>query len=689
MRSQFRSLLILLLLFCAGGGATSPAAHAQEISSQPWECPECPPEQIDRSTGGLRAKSSPGLPEQIQIMGRRMTGLMELLQNAVVRDFTDWAMSFSQILAGGLWLFFLLKVFRESGGKGDSLYWWFPRLGVCMGLLLSSIMLVNEMVDIGKGIAVGPTTNSSAFKFYDRMQANFNESYALIAQNQFKVRVPGQSEPYAVKPVSGDGMFLGVVYDQQSTARDLNNNLKDTTWLLPRLYAWLGVCRGLLEFADFVLMILAGVTIMAAKIFAPFAVVLAVDRDMAKRISYPFFYGVVVLTIVWPTVSYFIRGIAYMFGNVAMALGDSAPAYVWNEATMQAFRDASAQPVYTVAFACFTMAISAIALFFSPVIAYQISTGRLYEGITNAVSTAAGMVSGFVMEAATSIRASLLSQDAARIQAQAGFDSETTRAGGERQAADLAVKGRQIASESGVEGNRFAQLANAYASQRMQTGSINADKAYQLDSTKLQRNLTTGNQDAGWMRDLEENRISYMQQSKNLDADKFGAIADGAGGVLKAIPLAGEAGASVVGGAARFGGAVIRQDAADMAFDLRNKNTGDFRDWSNQNQDTFVEDMTPVIENRAREMTRVVNASTSQIVGGVNHSADVQLTGIRQDAELQLQANQTRYDAQTQAAGITRGAAIEAARLHTEEQITRAIGSKLARDIESAMTLRY
>lgn len=688
MKSRFRSLLILLLLFCGAGACAPPAVFAQseQATQQPWECPECPPEAIDRGAGKLRERSSPGLPEQIQIMTRRMTGLMDFLQNAVASHFTDWAMSFSQMLAGGLWLFFFLKVCSENRGAGQSLYWWFTRLGVCMGLLLSSTTLVNEMVGIGKDIAVGPSMDSAVFKFYDKMQSDFTESYALIAQNQFTVRVPGESEPFAVTPLNGDGLFFGVVYDQQSTARDLNNNLKDTAWLLPRLYAWLGVCRGLLEFADFVLLILAAITVMAAKIFAPFAVVLAVDRDLAKRISYPFLYGVIVLTIIWPVVSYFIRGLAYMFGYGAMALGDAAPAYIWNEATMQAFRDASAHPGYTVAFACFVMTIMAICLFMSPVIAYQISTGRIYEGVTNALSTGAAMVSGFVMEAANSIRASLLSQDAARIQAQAGYDSETTRAGGERQAADLGVKGRQIASEAGVEANRFAGLANAHANQRMQIGSITADKNYQISATNEQRDLATGSQDASWLRELDENRIANWQQLRNLDADGLGAFGKTIGGISSAAPGVGSAVGGLVSGMAQLGGVEMRRDAAGWAFEQRNDNLNNFRGWANQNQEAFAEDMKPLIEERAREMTGAVNASTRQIVVGVNRSADMQLGGIRQESELGLQANQVRYDAQMQAAGITRGAAIEAARLHTEEQLTRAIGGKLAHLIESAMT---
>ena len=78
---------------------------------------------------------------------------------------------------------------------------------------------------------------------------------------------------------------------------------------------------------------------MAVKIFAPIGVALAIDQKFASRISSPFLWGAIVLTLIWPTVSYFIRGLAYMFGNVAMALGDSTPVYVWNEATLQAFRN--------------------------------------------------------------------------------------------------------------------------------------------------------------------------------------------------------------------------------------------------------------------------------------------------------------------------------------------------------------
>ncbi len=43
-------------------------------------------------------------------------------------------------------------------------------------------------------------------------------------------------------------------------------------------------------------------------------------------------------TLIWPAVSYFIRGVAYLFGNVAMAIGDAEPLYVWDHASLYAIK---------------------------------------------------------------------------------------------------------------------------------------------------------------------------------------------------------------------------------------------------------------------------------------------------------------------------------------------------------------
>jgi len=72
----------------------------------------------------------------------------------------------------------------------------------------------------------------------------------------------------------------------------------------------------------------------------------AIDQKLAHKVSYPFVCGAVFLTLIWPAVSYFIRALAYLFGNMAMALGDSEPLYNWDYASMYAIKSNFASPVY-------------------------------------------------------------------------------------------------------------------------------------------------------------------------------------------------------------------------------------------------------------------------------------------------------------------------------------------------------
>jgi predicted PurR-regulated permease PerM len=55
---------------------------------------------------------------------------------------------------------------------------------------------------------------------------------------------------------------------------------------------------------------LSGFLLIAVRLAAPLMIAVAIDRHLANKISYPFLWGVVMLTLVWPIVSYLIRGLA-------------------------------------------------------------------------------------------------------------------------------------------------------------------------------------------------------------------------------------------------------------------------------------------------------------------------------------------------------------------------------------------
>src|SRR5262249_18055310 len=214
----------------------------------------------------------------------------------------------------------------------------------------------------------------------------------------------------------------------------------------------------------------------------------------------------------------------------------------------QYFRSMQSQPVYTVLFACFTMSIAAICLWLSPVIAYQLSTGRVYEGVSNAASSAAGMIASTVAELYGANAAARYSQEAAQVQAQGGYDSQTTIAGGERRAADIAAKAAQQKEHAQVKGSQIAQLSSTYANLGFQRRSIEADRISQIVGNQAQARLTNRNITAGLSRDQEENRISTRQQIQNSGADAVGSTYSIGGGTLGSI-FGGAGGANPIGAA--------------------------------------------------------------------------------------------------------------------------------------------
>jgi hypothetical protein len=719
--NKLRSLFALLFLCSALFGFAATAA-AQEPNNDP-----AANEVIDRKTGQLKAKQSPSLPDQMQLMNRRSTQLIQFLQSEVVAYFSAWTERMAQALAALLILFSFLRVWRENSGRGANLFWWFGRLAICLGLIGAGPAIINDMYDIGKDIAEGSSGNSVLARFYNRTQANFSESYAKIALGTFTVKVNKQD--FVVTPEGGGDAFLGVLYDQESTIRDFNNRLNDSAYMLPKLFAWLGACRGILEGGDIWLSILAGVLLLAFKILAPFMIVVSIDQKLAQRVSYPFLWGVIVLTLIWPAVSYFIRGLAYLFGNVAMAMGDAAPVYAWNEATLQAFRGAQSQPVYTVLFACFTMTVTALCLWVSPVIAYQISMGRVYEGVSNAASSWAGAVVGTVAEWYSANAAAKLNREAAAIQAQAGFESETTRAGGERQAADLAARARQEAALGHIKGSQVTQLGQIYAARSNQLLTAQAGMVMGINSATAAAALAKNDIARQTNQQIGEFGIARQEKLTGIEADRasdtkrwlgdkvmmgsayagymlrnegrelLGGKGEGESGGSKA-PLAvrGAATAIEIGGSAyglykQYGAIQDRAaghvGAVDQATQARILNQQQAQAAGVSNQDQYLQQMTGANQQYAKDLSGAANTSASQSAGAVTRGSAIQVSAVNRSTAMELQGNQVRYDAQVQAADITREAAIESARLHAMERVLSAVGNKIARDIERGMEMRF
>jgi len=339
------------------------------------------------------------LSDNIAALSQRAGSLLPYIDNEIVSKLIGWFELLAWIIGNCLAGFAMLRIMREDNGEGSNLYWWFGRLALFFMLSGTSLAIINGMSAIGYEIANGNESaqRSVLQQLYLAQRDSFNDSYAKFQQNMFTVKVDGRES--AVNPVAlGSESVLGVIVDSESTIQNFDQKADVSQWNLSTMMTWLNFERGLIEFGDLILVILAAALMLGMKLAMPFMLAGIVDKQIASKTTYPFFYGVIALTLVWPSVSKIIRIVAYMWGNVAMAVGDSSPLYVWNYNTMRAITDPLAQPQYTMALAAFGMGLGALCLYGTPFISLYFLSGRIYESVATVTSSWMGAMIGTGIE---------------------------------------------------------------------------------------------------------------------------------------------------------------------------------------------------------------------------------------------------------------------------------------------------
>jgi hypothetical protein len=657
------------------------------------QAPQQPPPVVQ--TGRSRS-----LSEQIAGLNVRARQLLPALQGEVMSRVMGWAARFSMLLAALIILGSFLRMWRENDGQGSNLFWWFGRLACCLLLVGSGSAIIDAFYLSGKEIAEGneiggAVGRSALFEFYQAQRETFNDSYEKAVDGHFKVKTRGGD--FTVKPANGAEEFMGVIYDQAATIRDFNNNLNDSAYTLPKLFTLMGVARGVMEAGDVWLVVLAGLLLMVFKMIAPFMIVLGIDAKLSQRTVYPYLWGLLVLTIIWPSVSYFIRALAYLSGNSAMAMFDGDQLYAWNPETLQALRNPLAQPFYTIALGAAFMLLAGLMLWVSPFIAYSISMGRIYEGVSQTASSFAGSMIGTVAEWWSANVGSKIARQAENVQIQGGYEADTTRSRGELQAANTSAQARRIGAIGSVKGQQITSLSQIHSNERLQIALAQLGRDQQIGANNAQHGLALRSIDDSTRKDITETRIATRQHIQSAGAEAIGGASSIGGHTLGGVLGAGGPGVGALGGVA---GGVIQLDGNEKRMEMtqdsaleagigRAKNFHEFSDNQKRSHSQYTWELN---ENSAQYVdgaSAAYRANAGQAAAGVNRGTKVQMGSINQSAGLEMQANQERFNTQVAAAGITRNAGLEATNLRAMSHVFSQVAGKVARDIEKGIELRF
>ena len=703
--SNFKQSILSILRITAFIGCLSLSALAQTPSPTPSPTPASP------------AGSS--LPQFFDKLIGRAGALIPMLQNEIEGPLMPWLENLSWWLAVLVIIFGFARLWRENSGAGADLFWWFGRIAIIFALAGSGPTIVSKLDAIGQEIAWGGSGNSDSvlYRFYKNHRNSFEEGYSRFTKGHFTVEPTGEK----LKPPPGGGeAVLGVIRDVVASPKDVNNKFETLSHDMPFLFSVLSFARGILAFGDLYLLALGGFLMIAVRLAAPVMIALAIDRNLANKISYPFLWGTIVLTLIWPVVSQLIRAFAYMGGNLAMSLDASDVVYQWDPQTMGEIMTSGAEPYYTVIIAIVIMTIAGLSLWMSPVIAYKVAMGQVYESVSSTVSGWAGALVGAGIELYSSAIAASISNQAEMAQAQGQYLGEITRAGTAYEAGRLNALANRIRGITGIEGNRISSVEGIYGGLTRATGAINTEMLYGNETTaalaKLNTNdILTRNQQA--IVDLNAER---KQQSANIETNRAadtqhfigGKIIKGtewAGGAARTLlsdaqsgkqTLAGRAAGSVI----EIGGGVVglgmqyrsiqnratgQQSALNEAFDTRTVNQERASRYLAQNQEVYRGEIVAANQRRAQGLTAAEIAGANRAVVGANSGAGVAKGGVNQGYLLDLQANRINYDGAVKAATQVRDASFDAARLRALSAVVSAVGHNVARDTESGLTLRY
>jgi hypothetical protein len=640
------------------------------------------------------APTGPTLSDHIARLSIKASQLLPYLQREVLSHVQGWVYGIAVAVAVLVLLFSFLRLWRENSGGNSNLIFFFLRSLFFFGLVGSSVWIIGQMAATGREIAEGNEISGGSgrsllFEFYKAQRDSFNESYEKLTMGTFTVQVDGRD--FTVRPnTATTGTFVGVLYDNEGTIKDLDKKLNDSSYTLPTLFNWLNISRTILEAGDFWLLLLGGVLVLVFKAAAPLMMAVAIDQKLAHKVSYPFIWGAGVLTLIWPAVSYFIRALAYLFGNMAMALGDSQPLYQWDYATMYAIKSNFASPVHMVAIAALMMTIAGGCLWISPYLAYRFSMGQIYEGVSAAMSQFAAMIIGTGVEAYSTTAAASINQAAQNTQAQGTYDAQTTEARANKESGMLRNQAGFISEKASA-----LSAAQATAGAAMAAARGGANQAYTMFGSASRGTAGYNEQmsQIGTNRSIRDNNTLSTRQAREANTDSQVARKEEWSKGLNEVPI--------VGGPAdlvrKWDSGVIstlsggKYGATPQTLHQRGYDAAriDYTTGANANATQSFAEVQKVERQTGDRMAAISMQQGRESAGAAYAAAGTSIAGHRTALGINNQAAQIEFTGRVSGAEIMHNAAVDSAKLQAISMIVSRMGAKLAQDIEKGMEMRY
>ncbi|MCI0391692.1 MAG: hypothetical protein MOB07_23355 [Acidobacteria bacterium] len=594
------------------------------------------------------------------------------------------------------------RMFRENDGASRDLLWWCFRLAIIFTLFGTGRAIINTASQIGYDII-----NVTEFRkvFWDA-ELEFNTNYEKFTEGMF-----------IVKSVKNPDEAIGALASENPDFRDITKMLDVSSWNLSSVFIGVTIGRFLLEFAQIFLAILSAILAIGLRLFAPFAIAVAIDRNLAQRISHPFAWSVVVFTLITPLVSHILGLVVYTTGNLAFKIISPEMGIFALDANGVITGDPSrvTQAVYACVILMVMMVLGALLLLASPYISYKLAFGQVFEAIS---TTASGWLGAF---AATGLEilglkyGTALQRQAGEARIEGQYQAEVARALAGRDAGNILGRAQQILglhsaaasrsqalgaiaggyamSKQMAEAQREATLGLLEQSRRQQVTGLSADRSF----GQLQTKISMGREEFDLRIGQNERNVSTIA-NRSMDTLEYGAgaIAGIAGESTPVLPAFRDGARTIITPARAYNEITISNTAYDARVENLRRARGEHvevYELTSQMRinaaERYAIEAGKIAYSQAATTTSAAREQRDLAAGGVERGYGQQIQGVNSACRLNLEANQLNFAGAMKAAELVKVSSMKAVKLDQMSQIVTTLSRDMARRAELALTMRY
>lgn len=624
----------------------------------------------------------------VQIQNMMKTGqewLFKSLLDVIIKPMMPVLIFFAWIIGSFVLIVGFMRRFADNKGvDAEGLVRWAIRSVVFMAVIGASPFVIDALTVTGKFFA------RPIRSFNRELVAEFDEKMKKYVKATFAVEDPNQLLTETLP--DGKPGLVGVIFDKESSVKDVTGELNILGWNMPRMFTIMVVGQNIIKFGGLFLAIAGLFILIGLKLAAPVLSAFGFDEKFANQIFYPFCWGVATFSLAFPIVKEVTLYVAYGIGLIGLSIYNGETAFTLDPATAQIITSKAYDPASSALIVTLLFFVSSLCFILVPWLSYRVLRGQVFEGVSQISMGWMLSTVGTALETYGLVAGAAINRQAENTQIQGIYNAEQASAKKGLEAANISTEARRISSVAGVQGGLVSSLGQIRANQVTQTLITNANKTFGIMSSQAATKREIANmqaeaqgQNSSRILDMaKENSLRSQGTNQQFGMLKYEAIPGGSQIAGTTLPIR----KGVEFYDFNRGEHILQKSTNSMnntttdTTGLQNENTNYITQQKIDASTNYQGNINQALKNQASQTVGAINTGTNIAASSAKQGAGINIGGINQSAVLEKQSNQLNFEGRIEAAAINQKAASEAAHLRMMSTVVSGFFRDMDRRLE-------